>query len=405
MRPLRCLSCLFVALTLTLFGAESALATLETAAEHAILMDGETGQVLWAKDADTPSPPASMSKLMTLELLFQRLKDGRVKLTDTFPVSQRAWSTQGSKGFAMIGARIPVETLIRGIIVASANDMCVVVAESLGGSVEAFADMMNARAKQLGLGLTQSHFVNPDGLPDPPGQMMSVHDLARLARHIIYDYPQYYHYFAERSFTIDVGNGHHITQPNRDSVLDKFPGTDGLKTGHTDAAGYGITVSAVQNNHRLVLVLNGLRYPQLDKLSPAAQDWHGVQLRGDEAARMLGIAFREFKHYELFKPNDVVGQANVWEGAKDTVPLTVTKPLGVTMQADSRPGMKVTLVYDGPVAAPIAKGQKIGMLKVTAPDYPETDVPVYAADEVGRANIFARMFTGLRALVFGRPES
>jgi len=377
----------------------AASAALETAAEHAVLMDGESGQVLWAKDATTPSPPASMSKLMTLELLFQRLKDGRVKLTDTFPVSQRAWSTQGSKGFAMIGARVPVETLIRGIIVASANDMCVVVAESLGGSVEAFADMMNARAKQLGL--SSSHFVNPDGLPDPPGQMMSVLDLAKLARHIIYDYPQYYHYFSERSFSMDVGNGHQITQQNRDSVLDKFPGTDGLKTGHTDAAGYGITVSAVQSGHRLILVLNGLRYPQLDKMTPAAQDWHGVQLRGDEAARLLGIAFREFRRYPLFKPNDVVAQAKVWEGAQATVPLTVKTPVGATMQVDSRPGMKVSVVYDGPVPAPIEKGQKVAMLKVTAPDYPGLEVPLYAAEPVSRANIFARMYVGLKALLFG----
>jgi D-alanyl-D-alanine carboxypeptidase (penicillin-binding protein 5/6) len=402
MRLLRVIFPLLVCFGFVGWQALPASAALETAAEHAVLMDGESGQVLWAKDATTPSPPASMSKLMTLELLFQRLKDGRVKLTDTFAVSQRAWSTQGSKGFAMIGARIPVETLIRGIIIASANDMCVVVAESLGGSVEAFADMMNARAKQLGL--MQSHFVNPDGLPEPPGQMMSALDLAKLARHIIYDYPQYYHYFAERSFKMDVGNGHSITQQNRDSVLDKFPGTDGLKTGHTDAAGYGITVSAVQNGHRLVLVLNGLRYPQLDKMTPAAQDWHGVQLRGDEAARLLGVAFREFKRYPLFKPDDVVAQAQVWQGAKDTVPLTVKQPLGVTMQADSRPGMKVSLVYDGPVPAPVEKGQKVGMLKITAPDYPGLEAPVYAAETVSRAGIFARMYIGLRTLIFGHSS-
>jgi serine-type D-Ala-D-Ala carboxypeptidase (penicillin-binding protein 5/6) len=401
MRMLRCLSLLLVVIGVAALGAQSASAAMETAAEHAVLMDGATGQVLWAKDAETPSPPASMSKLMTLELLFQRMKDGRVKLTDTFPVSQRAWSTQGSKGFAMIGARIPVETLIRGIIIASANDMCVVVAESLGGSVEAFADMMNARAKQLGL--TQSHFVNPDGLPDPPGQMMSVLDLAKLARHLIYDYPQYYHYFAERSFTQDVGNGHSITQQNRDSVLDKFPGTDGLKTGHTDAAGYGITVSAVQSGHRLILVLNGLRYPQLDKMSPAAQDWHGVQLRGDEAARLLGIAFREFRQYALFKPGDTIGQAQVWQGESATVPLTVNKPLDVTMQVDSRAGMKVALTYDGPVQAPVAKGQQIGVLKITAPDYPGAQVPVYAAADMPRVGIFGRIILGLRTLLLGPP--
>jgi D-alanyl-D-alanine carboxypeptidase (penicillin-binding protein 5/6) len=401
MRSLRCLALLLVTIGMTALGVQSASAAMETAAEHAVLMDGETGQVLWAKDATTPSPPASMSKLMTLELLFQRLKDGRVKLTDTFPVSQRAWSTQGSKGFVSVNSRIPVETLIRGIIIASANDMCVVVAESLGGSVESFADMMNARAKQIGL--MQSHFVNPDGLPDPPGQSMSVMDLAKLARHLIYDYPQYYHYFAERSFTQDVGNGHSITQQNRDSVLDKFPGTDGLKTGHTDAAGYGITVSAVQNGHRLILVLNGLRYPQLDKMSPAAQDWHGVQLRGDEAARLMGIAFREFRQYTLFKPGDAIGQAVVWQGESNSVPLTVNKPLNVTMQVDSRAGMKVSLVYDGPVKAPVTKGEQIGVLKITAPDYPTAQLPVYAAADVPRVGIFGRMFLGLRTLILGPP--
>ena len=400
MRRPRFLLPLFAAIAAVALTTAAAQAAMETSAEHALLMDGESGQVLWAKDADTPSPPASMSKLMTLELLFQRLRDGRVKLADTFPVSQRAWSTQGSKGFASVNSRIPVETLIRGIIIASANDMCVVVAESLGGSVEAFADMMNARAQQLDL--THSHFVNPDGLPDPPGQMMSALDLATLARHLIYKYPQYYHYFAERSFTMDVGNGRSITQQNRDSVLDKFPGTDGLKTGHTDAAGYGITVSAVQNGHRLILVLNGLRYPQLDKMTPAAQDWHGVQLRGDEAARLMGIAFREFRRYSLFKPGAAVGEAQVWQGDRDSVPLTVAAPFDVTLQVESRPGMKVTLVYDGPVRAPIEKGQKIGTLRVTAPDFPGAQAPLVAAESVSRANVFARIYLGLRALLVGQ---
>jgi D-alanyl-D-alanine carboxypeptidase (penicillin-binding protein 5/6) len=399
MRSMRPFLLILIAAVSVSFAVERAQAAIETGAEHAVIMDGETGQVLWAKDADVATPPASMSKLMTLELLFQRLKDGRVKLTDTFPVSQRAWSTQGSKGFAPLGARLPVETLIRGIIIASANDMCVVVAESLGGSVESFADMMNARARQLGL--TQSHFVNPDGLPDPPGQLMSVHDLAKLAQHLIYAYPQYYHYFSERSFTMDVGNGHTITQQNRDSVLDMFPGTDGLKTGHTDAAGYGITVSAVQNGQRLILVLNGLRYPQLDKMSPSAQDWHGVRLRGEEAARMLGIAFREFRHYQLFKPGDVVGQAEVWQGSHDTVPLQVSGPVNVTMQVESRAGMKVTVTYGGPVQAPVAKGQQIGTVNVTAPDFPGMHVPIYAANAVSGAGFFGKMYLGIQALIFG----
>lgn len=375
-----------------------AQADIATSAEHAILMDGETGQVLWAKDADTATPPASMSKLMTLELLFQRLKDGRVKLTDSFPVSELAWRTQGSKMFVRVGTNVPVEDLIRGIIITSGNDACIVVAESLGGTVDGFVQMMNARARQLGL--TQSHFVNPNGLPDPPGQLMSVHDLATLARHLIYDYPQYYHYFSERSF---VWNG--ITQQNRDSVIDKFPGTDGLKTGHTDAAGYGIVTSAVRNGQRLILVLNGLRYPQLDKMTPAAQDWHGVQLRGDEAARVLGMAFREFRHYTLLKAGANVGQAVVWQGSRDTVPLVVEAPLDVTMQVDSHAGMKVTLNYSGPVKAPIAKGQQIGTLNVSAPDFPGMTVPVYAGESVPSAGIMGKIFLGLRALLTGHAAS
>jgi len=398
MRLIRSLKPLFVATAAVLFGICAAQAAVETAAEHAVIMDGATGAVLWAKDADTASPPASMSKLMTLELLFQRLKDGRVKLTDTFPVSDEAWSTQGSKMFVENGSRIPVEDLIRGIIVMSGNDACVVVAQALGGTTQGFVDMMNARAKQIGL--THSHFVNPNGLPDPPGQMMSVMDLARLARHLIYDYPQYYHFFSERSFV-----WHNITQQNRDAVLDMFPGTDGLKTGHTDAAGYGIVVSAVQNGQRLILVLNGLRYPQLDKMTPAAQDWHGVRLRAEEAARMMGVAFREFRRYQLFKAGEVLGQAEVWQGTSDTVPLAVKDPLAVTMQVDSHSGMKVTLTYDGPVPAPVAKGQQIGVVKITAPDFPGLTVPVYAADSVSGAGFFSRIVFGLEALISGNRGS
>jgi D-alanyl-D-alanine carboxypeptidase (penicillin-binding protein 5/6) len=390
--PFSALVCAFVALAIA-----PASAAMNTNAEHAVLMDGASGQVLWAKDGFTAVPPASMSKLMTLELLFQRLKDHRLKLTDTLPVSQRAWSTQGSKMFVTLNSNVPVQDLIRGIVITSGNDACVVVAEGIGGTLENFVDMMNQRAKQLGL--SQSHFVNPDGLPDPPGQLMSALDLAKLARHLIYDYPDYYHYFAERSFTWSVAPGKNITQQNRDSVIDKFPGTDGLKTGHTDAAGYGITVSAVRNGQRLILVLNGLRYPQLDKMTPAAQDWHGVNLRGDEAARVMGVAFREFRHYPLFKPNDVVGQAQVWGGSEDSVPVMVKAAVAPTLQVDSRPGLKVVLRYDSPIKAPVNIGDPVGSLVITAPDYPGMSVPVYAEKSVSRTGIFGRMIIGIEALL------
>jgi D-alanyl-D-alanine carboxypeptidase (penicillin-binding protein 5/6) len=373
--------------------AAPASAGVDTNAEHAILMDADSGQILWAKNAYAPMPPASMSKLMTLELLFQRLKDGRLKLSDTLPVSQRAWSERGgSEMFVNLGDKIPVEDLIRGIIVMSGNDACIVVAEGVGGTVENFVSMMNARARQLGL--AQSTFVNPNGLPQPSGQLMSAFDLAKLARHIIRDYSAYYHYFGERDF---VWSGIH--QPNRNMVLEQFPGADGLKTGYTDASGFGITTSAMQNGERLILVLNGLRYPDLAKLGTKGQEWFGEKRRADEAARILGIAFREFRHYQLFKPGDVVGKAMVWQGESDTVALKLAGALNVTLPVDSRPGMKVTLKYDGPVQAPVAINQQVGTLKITAPDFPGLEVPVYAADSVGSAGFFGRIFLGLRALI------
>lgn len=378
--------------------AGPAYALVDTAAEHAILMDGATGQVLWQKNAHQAMPPASMSKLMTLDLLFQRLKDGRVKLTDIFPVSERAWRTGGSKMFVSIGSRIPVEDLIRGIIIQSGNDACVVVAEALGGTVEGFVEMMNRRAKELGL--VNSHFVNPDGLPDPPGQLMSAYDLAKLAREIIVNKAPYYHYFGERDFTWN-----NIHQPNRNTVLAKFPGADGLKTGYTDEAGFGVVASAVHDGRRFILVLGGLRYPDLDKDSPIKRDWIAEQRRGEEAARVLGVAFREFRQYKLFGANAAVGNALVWQGNKTSVPVKLGGPLSVTMQVESRAGMKVTLSYDGPIPAPVAENQRVGTLKVTAPDFPGTEVPVYAAEPVGTAGFLSRIFMGLRALIAGPPAA
>jgi len=363
--------------------AGPAFAALDTNAEHALLMDAATGNVLWQKDGFVPMPPASMSKLMTLELLFQRLADGRIKLTDMLPVSQRAWSTQGSKMFVELGSRIPVEDLIRGIIVDSGNDACIVVAEGIGGTVENFVSMMNARAKQLGL--SQSHFVNPDGLPEPPGQLMSAYDLAKLARHLINDYPQYYRYFSEKSFT-----WHKITQPNRDLVIDNLPGADGLKTGHTDAAGYGITISVKRDGRRFILVLNGLRYPQYHN------DYFPNIKRAAEAGRVMDMAFREFRAYPLFKAGQVIGQAPVKGGAEPSVPVTVKAPLTVTMQVDSHAGMKTVLKTDPGLTAPVAAGRHVGALTVTAPDFPGLTVPVYAAADVGKAGIFQRLMSLFR---------
>ncbi|MBV9330190.1 MAG: D-alanyl-D-alanine carboxypeptidase [Alphaproteobacteria bacterium] len=364
-------------------------ATMNTNAEHALLMDAGSGQVLWAKDAFTPMPPASMSKLMTLELLFARLKDGRVHLNDTFPVSQRAWqesvTNTGSECFVAVGSRMRVEDLIRCIIIVSGNDACITVAEALGGTVEGFVDMMNTRAKQLGL--KNSHFVNPDGLDQPPGQMMSAYDLAVLARHLIQDYPKYYHYFSERDFTWS-----NVHQPNRNTVLDKFPGADGLKTGHIEASGYGVTASAVRNGQRLILVLNGLRYPDLEKSGPKRRDWFVEQRRGDEAARLLEEGFREFRQYPLYAAGQVVGRAPVQNGTDDFVPVQVKAAVAPTLEVDSRPGLKVAFRYNT-LAAPVAAGQMVGSLAISAPDFPGLSVPLYAAKPVAEEGIFGRLFS------------
>jgi len=362
-----------------------ARAAIETSAEHALLMDAQTGQVLWQKDGMTPMPPASMSKLMTIELLFSRLKDGRVKLSDTFPVSERAWRTQGSKMFVELGSRIPVESLLRGIIIQSGNDACVVVAEALGGTVEGFVNMMNKRAKELGL--NQSTFVNPDGLPDPPGQLMSALDLAKLSRHIINTYPQLYHYFSEREFI-----WHNIHQPNRDLVLGSLPGADGLKTGHTDAAGYGITISAKRGDQRLIVVLNGLRFPQYKN------DYFPNIRRAEEASRVMELAFREFRSYPVLTTNQVAGNVALAGGTQPTVPVTAAKALNVTMQVDSHAGMKTMVKPDPGLKAPVHVGQKVGVLVVTAPEFPDLTVPVYAAQAVPEVGIFGKGWNAVQRL-------
>ena len=376
---------LFLLLTLVAAFAMPAEAAIETNAEHGLIMDAQTGQVLWQKDGLTPMPPASMSKLMTIELLFSRLKDGRVKLTDSFPVSQRAWSTQGSKMFVELGSRIPVESLLRGIIIQSGNDACVVVAEALGGTVEGFVDMMNKRAKVLGL--AQSTFVNPDGLPDPPGQLMSALDLAKLSRHLINDYPQLYHYFSEREFV-----WHNIHQPNRDLVLGSLPGADGLKTGHTDAAGYGITISAKRGDQRLILVLNGLRFPQYHN------DYFPNIKRAEEAGRVMDLAFREFRSYPVLATNQVVGNLPLANGTEPSVPVTAAKALNVTMQVDSHSGMKTQLRPDPGLTAPIDVGQKVGVLVITAPEFPDLTVPIYAAHEVGKIGLIGSLWNSIHHL-------
>jgi D-alanyl-D-alanine carboxypeptidase (penicillin-binding protein 5/6) len=359
-----------------------AQAEILTTAKQAMLYDYDTSEMLFCKDCEQPMPPSSMSKLMTVELVFQRLKDSRLKPTDTFHVSETAWR-QGqkdneSKMWVAVNSDIAVDDLLKGIIVQSGGDACVVVAEALGGSESGFADLMNARAKELGL--THSHFVNSSGLPDP-GQYMSSEDLVKLAAHVIHDYPDLYKYFAIREFTWS-----NIRQPNRNTLIGESTGVDGLKTGHTDAGGYGILASTERNGRRLILVVNGLK---------------SEHERINEARRLLDIGFREFKDYKIAGKGDVVATAQIWGGAKEAVGVTVKDPLKVMIAVDSRPQMKVTLRYDSPIRAPIAAGQQIGTLTVSVPGKPDKVVPAVAAGEVPSNGFLDKMMTGLQVLMFG----
>ncbi|MEQ9638864.1 MAG: D-alanyl-D-alanine carboxypeptidase family protein [Alphaproteobacteria bacterium] len=351
---------------------------IDTPARHAILVDIGTGTVLLAKDADTQMPPASMSKLMTISMLFEALTEGRVKLDDSFEVSEKAWKMGGSKMFVEVGKQARIEDLIRGIVVQSGNDACIVVAEGLGGTEAAFATKMTERAHELGL--TDSSFINASGWPDPDHHM-SARDLAKLATHLILDFPEYYKYFAELEFTY-AG----IKQGNRNPLLYKDIGADGLKTGHTEASGYGLVASAVRDGRRLVLVVNGLE---------------SVNQRSRESARLLEWGFREFEAVKLFKAGETVADADVWLGGETTVPLVPAEPVEVLLPRAGRNELKVAVRYDGPVPAPITKGTRIATLTISAPEMEAKDVPLLAGADVERLGAVGRIFARLGHMVWG----
>ncbi|MCW2246682.1 D-alanyl-D-alanine carboxypeptidase (penicillin-binding protein 5/6) [Azospirillum fermentarium] len=353
-------------------------ANIDTIAKQAILIDVSTNTVLFEKNADQRMPPSSMSKIMTMYMVFDAIKKGRMALDHTLPVSERAWRMQGSKMFVELHNSIKVDDLIKGVIVQSGNDACIVLAEGLAGSEEAFAEQANAKAKELGL--TNSTIVNATGWPDP-NHLMTARDLSTLAKRLITDFPEYYHYYSVREFTY-----HGIKQGNRNPLLYRNIGADGMKTGHTDIAGYGLTGSAIRDGRRLVLVVNGLP---------------NMQARADESARLIEWGFREFNTYTLFKAGDTIEQVPVWLGEQETVPVTVAENLNQTMARTDRPNMKVALVTNAPVAAPIAKGTPVGKLVITAPGAPTREVPVVAAADVGRLGFFGRAIAAAKYLVLG----
>ncbi len=356
---------------------------IDTTAREAFMVDMKTGHVLLEKDADALMPPASMSKLMTLYLVFERLKDGRLTLDDKFTVSERAWRKGGAASgsstmFLEPRQKVRVEDLIKGIIIQSGNDACIVVAEAISGSEKNFAVEMTEKARELGM--DNSTFANATGWPDP-GQRMTARDLSILAKKLIQDYPEYYTYFAEKNFKY---NG--IRQSNRNPLLFKTMGADGLKTGHTSEAGYGLTSSAMRKDRRLILVVNGL---------------NSVRARSNESERLIEWGFREFNNYALFQKGEKVADAELWLSEKQTVGLMIDQDVEITLPRKSRRKMKVSVQYEGPIPAPIKKGQELAKVVISAPDTKDIEIPLYAAEDAERLGFVGRLGAALKSIIWG----
>lgn len=348
--------------------ASTPLGPVDTLARHALIIDFDTGAVLLEKAADDRMPPSSMSKLMTMYVVFDLLKQGRLRLDQQLPVSERAWRMGGSKMFVQIGTTVPVESLARGVIVQSGNDACIVLAEGISGSETQFAELMNETARRIGL--RSSNFRNATGWPDPEHRMTS-RDLAILARRIIVDFPEYYRFYNERSF-----RWNDITQENRNPALGRVPGADGLKTGHTEEAGYGLTASAMRGNRRLILVVNGLG---------------SMRQRAEESERLFEWAFREFENVVVFRAADTVEEVPVYLGERPTVPLVAGRDLVLTLPRQWRRNLQVRVRFDAPVPAPVTKGQGIGTLLISGQGVPEMTVPLIAGADVDRLGLFPRI--------------
>jgi D-alanyl-D-alanine carboxypeptidase (penicillin-binding protein 5/6) len=348
--------------------ATSPLGPVDTQARQAILIDYDTGAVLLEKNADDRMPPSSMSKLMTMYVVFDLLKAGRLTLDQQMPVSERAWRMGGSKMFVQIGTQVSVENLARGVIVQSGNDACIVLAEGISGSEQQFAELMNETARRIGL--RNSNFRNSTGWPDPEHRM-TARDLALLAQRIITDHPEYYRFYNERSF-----RWNDITQENRNPTLARVPGADGLKTGHTEEAGFGLTASAMRGGRRLILVVNGL---------------NSMRQRGEESERLLEWGFREFDNVVLFRAAETVEEVPVYLGERATVPLVAGRDLIVTLPRQWRRGIQARVRYDSPVPAPVSKGQEIGRLFVSGQGVPTMEVALIAGADVDRLGLLPRI--------------
>lgn len=361
--------------------------TLSSPAKQAILIEASTGDVLFEKNSDEQMTPSSMSKLMTVYIAFQQLKSGSISLEDEYYVENtptwqnwRNTSTQdrGSTMYVNAGDTLTIGDLLRGIIVQSGNDACAQLALAIAGDVNVFVNMMNDEA--VSLGLTSSNFVNTNGWPDPE-HYMSARDIATLSMALATEFPEYYGIFAEREFSY-AG----VNQPNRNRLLYRMDGADGLKTGHTEAGGYGLASSAVSGDRRLVLVVNGM-----------ASD----NARISESTRLLNYGFRNFGIYDMLKAGQVIDNADVWLGEQATVPLVVEKGVTLSMNRQARRNMTAKVVYDGPVPAPIQKGQPIATLELSAEGMETKSYPLVAANDVDTLGGMSRIKAAFGYMLMG----
>jgi len=353
-------------------------------APTAILIEASSGSVLFEKNADELRAPSSMMKLMTVEVVFNALKEGKVKLSDEYRISENAWRkggapAGGSTMFAILNSKVSVDDLLHGAIIQSGNDSCIALAEGMAGNERIFAaDFLTKRARELGM--TKSTFGNSSGLPDPANRM-TVRELSKLARHLILTYPDMYKLFGEREFIWNK-----IRQQNRNPLLNSLNGADGLKTGYTKEGGYGMVGSAVQNDTRLIVVVNGLEDPDD---------------RASEAKKMLEWGFRNFETRTLFAANQPVGYAKVFGGESRSVKLASPEPIKVMVPKNGSEKLIARIVYKGPVAAPVKSGQAVGVVRVWRGANVAMEAPVYAAEAVGTGSIVRRAVDGASELVIG----
>lgn len=368
---------LFVALGFMLITSFSSSAYSQalnnTLAKQAILLDYETGTVLFEKNAQERMPTSSMSKVMTMYLVFEALEDGRLLLDSKLPVSEKAWRKGGSKMFVEVGKRVAVEDLVRGVIIQSGNDATIVLAEGLAGSEEDFAKALTAKAKEIGM--HNSNFMNASGWPDPD-HYSTAYDLAVLARNLIQNFPEHYHYYSEKTFTFN-----NIKQRNRNPLLYRNIGADGVKTGHTEAGGYGLIASGERDGRRVILVVNGLE---------TEKD------RAQEGARLLEWGMRGFSNYTLFESGDTVEDASVFLGKSNKVGLKTKDTIKISMANSLKNDLNVTVNYDGPLQAPINEGDEVGTLRVEIPRGQTLEYPVYAAENVEKLGLFKRIFVNIK---------